>query len=128
MVYNRYATFLMEDDSGYSIVFIYLFKISVLALWACDPCRCIGTCIQEDPIIVVLPGPTNLFSKIFLMWTIFEVFIEFITICLLFCVLDFWPEAYGILAPQAGIKRVLLASKDDILATELPEKFLMLFS
>ena len=84
--------------------------------------------MQEDPLIVVLPGPTNLFSKIFLMWTIFEVFIEFITICLLCCVLDFWPEAYGILAPRAGIKRVLLASKDDILATELPEKFLMLFS
>ena len=58
----------------------------------------------------------------------FEVFIEFVTICLLFCVLDFWPEAYGILAVQAGIKPVLLASKDDILATEQPEKFLILFS
>ena len=29
--------------------------------------------------------------KIFLMWTIFKVFIEFVTILLLFYVLDFWP-------------------------------------
>lgn len=82
MVYNRYVAFLTEDDSGYSILFIYLFKFSGLALWACDLCRYIGTCIQEDPMIVVLPGPNNLFSKIFLMWTIFE----FVTIWLLFYV------------------------------------------
>ena len=31
-------------------------KIIALTRW---------TCIQEDPIIVVLPGPNNLFSKIF---------------------------------------------------------------
>ena len=31
------------------------------------------------------------FLKIFLMWTIFEVFIEFITVLLLFYVLVFWP-------------------------------------
>ena len=128
MVYNRYVAFLTEDDSGYSILFIYLFKFSGLALWACDLCRYIGTCIQEDPMIVVLPGPNNLFSKIFLMWTIFEVFIEFVTICLLFCVLDFWSKACGILAPQLGIKPVVPALEDNILATELPEKFLMPFS
>ena len=30
--------------------------------------------------------------KIFLMWTIFKVFIEFVTILVLFYVLDFWPQ------------------------------------
>ena len=46
-------------------------------------------------MIVVLPGPNNLFSMIFLMWTIFEVFIEFVTICLLFCVLGFGQRHVG---------------------------------
>ena len=32
------------------------------------------------------------FFKIFLMWNIFKVLIEFVTILLLFCVLDFWPK------------------------------------
>ena len=32
------------------------------------------------------------FFKIFLMWTILKVFIEFVTILLLFCVLVFWPR------------------------------------
>ena len=31
------------------------------------------------------------FLKIFLVWTIFKVFIEFVTILLLFYVLVFWP-------------------------------------
>ena len=31
------------------------------------------------------------FLKIFMMWTIFKVFIEFVTILLLFYVLVFWP-------------------------------------
>ena len=33
------------------------------------------------------------------MWTILKVSIEFVTILLLFYVLVFWPEAYGILTP-----------------------------
>ena len=35
----------------------------------------------------------NFFFKDFLMWTIFKVFIEFVTILLLFYVLVFWPRA-----------------------------------
>ena len=34
------------------------------------------------------------FFQIFLMWTIFKVFIEFVTILLLFYALDFWPVRY----------------------------------
>ena len=42
------------------------------------------------------------FKEFFLYWTIFKVFIEFVTILLLFYV--FWPEACGLLAHQSGIK------------------------
>ena len=39
------------------------------------------------------------------MWTIFKIFIEFVTLLLLFYVLAFFvPDACGILAPQLGIK------------------------
>ena len=34
----------------------------------------------------------NLKFKIFLMWTVFKVLIEFVTILLLFYVLVFWPQ------------------------------------
>ena len=40
----------------------------------------------------------NIFKIFFLMWFICKVFIEFVTILLLFYVLGFWPEACGILA------------------------------
>ena len=33
------------------------------------------------------------------MWTILKVFIEYVTISLLFYVLVFWPKACGILTP-----------------------------
>ena len=33
------------------------------------------------------------------MWTILKVSVEFVTILLLFYVLVFWPETYGILTP-----------------------------
>ena len=39
----------------------------------------------------------------FLMWTIFKVFIGFVTILRLFYVLAFDHEAYGILVPQPGV-------------------------
>ena len=42
------------------------------------------------------------FFFFFLMWTILKIFIEFVTILLLFYVLFFW--ACGILGPQPGIK------------------------
>ena len=42
----------------------------------------------------------------FLMWTIFKVFIEFVTILFLFYISIFWTQgdACGILAPLSGIK------------------------
>ena len=41
----------------------------------------------HDPLFYFI-----LFLKIFLMWTIFKVFIEFVTVLLLFYVLVFWPQ------------------------------------
>ena len=41
------------------------------------------------------------FFKIFLMWTIFKVFIEFVTILLLFYVLFFWLQGMGDLSSPA---------------------------
>ena len=46
----------------------------------------------------------DLFFKIFLMWTIFKVFIEFVTTLLLFYVLFFGPKARGVLTPWPWIK------------------------
>ena len=37
-----------------------------------------------------MEGEGFFFLRFFLMWTIFKVFIEFVTILLLFYVLDFW--------------------------------------
>ena len=37
------------------------------------------------------------------MWTIFKVFIEFVTILFLFYVFVFWPGECEILAPQPGV-------------------------
>ena len=55
-----------------------------------------------------------------LMWIIFKVFIEFVTILLLFCLLAFWQEAWEILAPGSGIEPVPPALKGEILPTGLP--------
>ena len=44
------------------------------------------------------------FKIFFLMWTMFKVFIEFVTILFLFYVLVFGFKAWRTLAPQAGIK------------------------
>ena len=52
------------------------------------------------------------------MWTIFKVFIEFVTILLLFYVLFFFGfEACGILAPPPGIKLRHLALEGEVLTT-----------
>ena len=48
------------------------------------------------------------------MWTIFKVFIEFVTLLLLFYIFVFWPEACGILAPQAGIEPTLPALEGEM--------------
>ena len=52
------------------------------------------------------------------MWTIFKVFIEFVTILLWV----FGPEACGMLAPDPGIKLVPLALEHKVLTTGPPGK------
>ena len=49
------------------------------------------------------------FLKIFLMWTVLKVIIEFVTVLLLFYGGFFGHEACGIVAPQPGIKSTPLA-------------------
>ena len=58
------------------------------------------------------------------MWAIFEVFIEFVTISLLFI---FWfsdRQARGILAPQLGTKPTPPALEGEVLTTGPSGKFL----
>ena len=66
----------------------------------------------------------QLLKDFFLMWIIFKLFIEFVTILLLFYFLAFWLWACGISASQAGIKRAPLALKGEVLATGPPGKSL----
>ena len=50
------------------------------------------------------PNINHLFLKIFfLMWTIFKVYVEFVTILLLFHVWCFGHKIYGVLVPRPGI-------------------------
>ena len=56
-----------------------------------------------------------------------NVFIEFITVLLLFYVLVFPPrEAHGILAPRPGMEPMPSALDDEVLTTGLPGKSLFL--
>ena len=58
----------------------------------------------------------------FLMWTISKVFIEFVTILLLFYVLTFFGcKASGILAPRSGIKPTPPALEGENLMTRPPK-------
>ena len=62
----------------------------------------------------------------FLIWTIFKVFIELVSILLLFfmiCVF-FGLKACGILVPRPGIKSTSLALENEVLNTRLPGKSL----
>ena len=58
------------------------------------------------------------------MWTIFKVFIEFVTILLLFTFWLFGHEACGILAPQPGIEPAPPPLEGDVLAIGPPGKSL----
>ena len=59
------------------------------------------------------------------MWTIFKVFIKFVTILLLFYVFWFFgPEACGILAPRPGIEPATPVLEGEVLTTGPPEKSL----
>ena len=55
-----------------------------------------------------------------LMCTVLKIFIEFITILLLFYVLDFGHEACGILALQPGIAEKAMATHSSTLAWKIP--------
>ena len=61
---------------------------------------------------------------IFLMQTIFKVFLEFVTILLLFYVLEFWSWGMRDLAPQLGIEPTPPALEGEVVTTGLPEKSL----
>ena len=63
------------------------------------------------------------FLRFFFMWTIFKVFIEFVTTSRLFYVLVFLcQEACRILAPQPGIKPTSSSLEDKDLTTRPPGK------
>ena len=68
------------------------------------------------------------FFKVFLMWTIFRVFIEFATILLLFYVLVFGGRHVGILAPWPGIEPAPPALEGGVSTTGPPGKSLSWFS
>ena len=61
------------------------------------------------------------------MWTIFKVFVEFVTILLLFFVLDFGLKATEILDPRPGIEPTPPALEGEVLTPEPPEKSLDFF-
>ena len=60
------------------------------------------------------------------MWTIFKGYIEFVTILLLFYVLDFWCKACGVIAPWPGIELPFPSLEGKVLTTGLPGKSLFL--
>lgn len=59
--------------------------------------------LKASPRVATEPTE-NVFEDFFLMWTIFKVFVEFVTILLLFFVLDFGLKATEILDPHPGIE------------------------
>ena len=77
------------------------------------------------------PGEPFPFFKIFCFWvgTIFKVFIEFVTILLVFYMGFFFffghDKACGIFVPQPGIELTLPAVEDEVLFTGLPGKSLL---
>ena len=60
------------------------------------------------------------FKVFFLMWTIFKVFIEFVTILPLLYALVFWPQGYGIFAPWPGIESKPSSLEGEVLTTGPP--------
>ena len=61
----------------------------------------------------------------FLMWTIFKVFIEFVTILLLFCVLVFWLGGMWDLSSPTRDQTIPPALEGEILTTGPPGKSLV---
>ena len=74
--------------------------------------------LQADSLPSEPPGkPIYLSTYLYLMWTIFKGFVEFVMILILFYVLVFGLEACGIVAPQPGIEPTPYALKGEILTT-----------
>ena len=65
------------------------------------------------------------FFKSFGCRLVFKVFIEFVTILLLFYVLVLWPGACGILAPRPGIKPAPPTLEGEVFTTGPPGKSLL---
>ena len=63
-----------------------------------------------------------------MMWTIYKVFIEFVTILLLFYILgfSFGCEACGILVPVLGVEPILPELEGKVLTTGPPGKSLLI--
>ena len=61
------------------------------------------------------------------MWTTFNVFIEFVTILLLFYVLVFWPRGMRDLSSPTRVKTRTPALEGEVLTTGRPGKSLKLF-
>ena len=66
------------------------------------------------------------FKDFFFMWTILEVFIEFVTILLLFVFWFFGPKTCGILAPRRGICLASPTLEGKVLTTGQPRKSLII--
>ena len=71
-----------------------------------------------------------LFFKVclFLIWTIFKVFIEFVTILLLFYVLAFWPPVMWNQSQLPGTEPASPALEGEVLTTRPPGKSLIHFN
>ena len=63
----------------------------------------------------------------FFMWSIFQIFIEFVSILFLFYVLFFGRKAYRILAPRPGIEPTAHTLEGEVLPTGLSRKSHHLF-
>ena len=67
------------------------------------------------------------FFFLFWLWIILKIFIGFVTRWLLFCILFFWREAWGILAPEPGIKLAPSTLEGKVLSIGPPGKSTVAF-
>ena len=84
--------------------------------------HCISLCYMHQGLFFFF-----LIKKNFYTWTVFKLFIEFVTILLLFYVWCFGPDACGVLAPWPGIEPSPPALQGKVLTTGLPENTQGLF-
>ena len=75
---------------------------------------------QEGHLESPQPLHSSQLRLFFLMWTIFKVCIEFVTILFLSYILAFGLEVCGVLAPQPGIEPTYPALECEVLTTGPP--------